>query len=304
MVIGPPPLVDFTRRWDVLLDLLDEESGRDLPEPYEYPDTADESRCWPVPDLFVDALSFDRGFASVLGGQVVIADATWEFTDGTSSSVPTVKAFVGWLPEALLLDGRIPRMQDVVLYPLSTIGEGSMPVGIAAQDVLDGGVEAMRGYDDLLIRSAMAALIYPRGFGGVISTAATEVSAGAFACAETGRIEDLSFFEALARQEIRRSPEIRRSYVWLFASSEARAFPRVPGAPNLELLREACETLSNARTRWEAASVPLRSVVVADRAVEVANLDRHIHRLDETRYPRETFTEPTAVKARHKGVTR
>ncbi|MEE1619276.1 hypothetical protein [Brachybacterium sp. J153] len=133
----------------------------------------------------------------------------------------------------------------MVFLPLTAIGDGGIPEERSTAEALSGGVESMLAYDELLARSALAGVQFPREYEGVLSTAATEVSEGALARGELARWEDLDLYEIVARPELATWRTPRRSYVWSFAEPFDEDFSRAPCSPD-------------GRLRWCVAEVGLR----------------------------------------------
>lgn len=103
----------------------------------------------------------------MLSGQVVIAEATWEFNGADAEIAPRLRTAAGWVPEVGVEAGRTPQLRDVVFLPLTAIGDGGIPEERSTAEALSGGVESMLAYDELLARSALAGVQFPREYGGV-----------------------------------------------------------------------------------------------------------------------------------------
>ena len=160
---------DFDRRWDHLLEMISEERGWSKPTDREYPQSAD-SHCWPMPYTPLEGILPGSGQYDVLSGQVVIVEATWEFNGADAEIAPRLRTAAGWVPEVDVEAGRIPQLHDVVFLPLTAIGDGGMPEERSTADALSGVVESMLAYDELLARSALAGVQFPREYEGARSS--------------------------------------------------------------------------------------------------------------------------------------
>ena len=272
MFIAPPPHIDFDRRWDRLLSLIDDERGWS-PTERQYPETV-ESLCWPMPytPLYGDVPGSLR--EDTLCGQVVPVEASWSSGADGAVAVPRIRSAAGWFPDLHIDGGRIGRTRDELLVPMTTVGDGALPEPCARNEVLEGGPQLIRDVDDLLARSALASLQFFGEFDGTISTAATQVSEGALACGELAQWGDLEFFEALARQELLTAAEIKRSYVWFIVRPAEDPLSHVPAPPRLDLIEDAQRWLNEPRTARQVAALPLRSLALRENAVPPAELDR------------------------------
>ena len=281
MFISPPADVDYDKRWNTLVAMIGEERGWTEPGDYEYPES-DDSHCWPMPYTPVEGEVPGMVREETLCGQVIIVEAVWTFGRPAKIVTPRTRAAAGWLPSVQVVGGRIPNLRDEVFLPLSTIAEGELPTLTTVDAAFEGGVQVMLEYDDLLARSALAGVQFQWTKGGTISTAATEVSEGALACAELSDWEDLEFFEALALQEIRWAAEIRRSYVWFLAGPADDLLSHILGPVRLDLIEDALERLDAPRSRAEVAALPLRALTLFEDAAPTGELDELRHSVNDS----------------------
>lgn len=281
MYIAPPTDVDYDKRWDMLLAMFSEERGWTEPGEREYPES-DDSHCWPIPYTPVEGEVPGTLQERTLCGQVVVVEAVWTFGRPAKVVAPRIRATAGWLPSVQVVGGRIPNLRDEVFLPLATIAEDELPKLTTAEEVFEGGVQVMLEYDDLLARSALAGVQFLRTGRGTISTAATEVTEGALACAELSHWDDLEFIGALALQEIRWAVEIRRSYVWFIAGPADDPLSHVPGPVRLDLVEDALERLDAPRSRAEVAALPLRTLTLFEDAAPIGELDELRHRVNDS----------------------
>lgn len=274
-----PRDVDYDRRWEHLLELIDEERGGAGPEDRVYPES-DDSSCWPMPYTPTNGPVPGTVSEMVLSGTVAVLEATWTFTEGGVPVAPRLRAAAGWLPSVDVVAGRIPRLRDVDFLPLTTLGDGTVPLPTPSSTALADGVDAMLAYDDLLARSALAGVQFPAGGAWTVSTAATEVSEYALACGELARWEDLEIYEALARQELRTETVIRRSYVW-FDTALDDDLTSIPGPERLTEIETAFEHLGVPRSMPALLRWPLRSVTFGARPTAACELDHQTYSLNE-----------------------
>ncbi|MGO1409762.1 MAG: PD-(D/E)XK nuclease family protein [Brachybacterium sp.] len=261
--------------------MISEERGWTEPGEREYPES-DDSNCWPMPYTPVEGVLPGTLREDILCGQVVVAEATWGFGLDDTPVAPRIRSAAGWLPDLHVVGGRVEHMRDELLLPMTTIGDGVLPVPSSGEEFIEGGVPLMREYDELLARSALAGLQFLGDTDGTISTAATEVSEGALACGELAQWEDLEFIEALARQELRGAVEIRRSYVWFVARPADDILSHIPGPARFDLLEDVHERLREPRTRRQVTGLPLRSLALGEDPVPLTELDEHRHSVNDS----------------------
>ena len=127
VLIPPPPEVDFDRRWDRLLAVISEERGWTEPGEREYPES-DDSNCWPMPYTPVEGVLPGTLREDILCGQVVVAEATWSFGLDDTLVALRIRSAAGWLPDLHVVGGRVEHMRDELLLPMTTIGDGVVPV--------------------------------------------------------------------------------------------------------------------------------------------------------------------------------
>lgn len=276
MIVSPPVQPDFNRRWEHLLAMISEERGWAEPTDREYPES-DDSHCWPMPYTPLEGMVPGSVQHDMLSGQVVIAEATWEFGGADTAVLPRLRAAAGWIREVEVVAGRIPQLRDVDFLPLTSISDGELPVQMSPNEALSGGVESMLAYDELLARSALAGMQFPASYDGVISTAATEVSELALACGELARWEDLDLYEVVARQELASWRTLRRSYAWFDAESSDGDFGQVPTPVRRDLFESAVKHLAEPRTHAQVLALPLRSLTFDEEPTAADELDSSRH---------------------------
>lgn len=213
----------------------------------------------------------------MLSGQVVIAEATWEFNGADAEIAPRLRTAAGWVPEVGVEAGRTPQLRDVVFLPLTAIGDGGIPEERSTAEALSGGGESMLAYDEMLARSALAGVQFPREYEGVLSTAATEVSEGALACGELARWEDLDLYEIVARQELATWRTLRRSYVWFVAEPFDEDLSRMPSPVRRDLLESTLTHLTEPRSHAQVLSLPLRSLTLSAEPTAAEEMDSSRH---------------------------
>lgn len=276
MIESPPVQPDFGRRWEHLLAMISEERGWTEPTDREYPES-DDSCCWPMPYTPIEGMIPGSVQRDMLSGQVVIVEATWEFGGADTAVLPRLRTAAGWIREAEVVAGRIPRLRDVVFLPLTEISDSGIPEEMSPSEALSGGVESMLAYDDLLACSALAGVQFPAAYDGVISTAATEVSEDALACGELARWEDLDLYEVVARQELASWRTLRRSYVWFDAESSDEDFRQVPTPVRWHLFESALKRLAAPSTHAQVLGLPLRGLTFGEEPTAAEELDSSRH---------------------------